>query len=136
LTKKTRMAGNEEKMGRDVYVADETEGIIPRAVRYLWQTMAQRSENFYVKASYMEIYNEQIHDLLNPTSGNLQCRWNLQNGFFVEELMVVECTNVDDMIAVLNEGMRHRKIGCHELNKDSSRSHSILTIYLITEVSP
>lgn len=56
------MAGNEEKMGRDVYVADETEGIIPRAVRYLWQTMAVRSENFYVKSSFMEIYNEQIHD--------------------------------------------------------------------------
>ena len=48
--------------------------------------------------------------------------------------MVVECSNVDDMIAVLNEGMRHRKIGTHELNQDSSRSHSILTIYLITEM--
>lgn len=128
------MAGVEEKLGKEVYVSDDTEGIIPRSVRYLWQAMATRQENFYIKSSYMEIYNEQIHDLLNPTSGSLQCRWNLQNGFFVEDLMVVECTNVDDMLAVMNEGMRHRRIGCHELNKDSSRSHSILTIYLITEI--
>lgn len=47
---------------------------------------------------------------------------------------MLECTNVDDMTAILHEGMKHRKIGSHELNKDSSRSHSILTIYLITEV--
>ena len=38
------------------------------------------------------------------------------------------------MIAVLNEGMKNRKIGSHELNKDSSRSHSILTIYLISQI--
>jgi Cdc6-like AAA superfamily ATPase len=52
------MAGIEEKLGRDVYISDETEGIIPRAVRYLWQAMATREDNFYVKASFTEIYNE------------------------------------------------------------------------------
>jgi len=30
------MAGNEEKLGREVYISDESEGIIPRAIRYLW----------------------------------------------------------------------------------------------------
>lgn len=49
--------------------------------------------------------------------------------------MIVECTSIDDMIAVLNEGMKNRKSGSHELNKDSSRSHTILTIYVISEVS-
>ena len=57
------MAGVEEKLGKEVYVSDDSEGLIPRSVRYLWQAMAQRQENFYIKASYMEIYNEQIHDL-------------------------------------------------------------------------
>jgi len=38
------------------------------------------------------------------------------------------------MISVLLEGMRNRKSGSHELNKDSSRSHSILTIYIISEL--
>ncbi len=33
------------------------------------------------------------------------------------------------------EGHKNRKVGSHDLNKDSSRSHSILTIYIITEIS-
>lgn len=129
------IAGNEEKLSKDVYVSDDTEGIIPRSVRYLWQQMAQRQENFYIKASFMEIYNEQLNDLLDPSSEGLQYRWNIQNGFFVEDLMVVDCANVNDMIAVLNQGMKHRRVGSHELNKDSSRSHSILTIYLVIELN-
>ena len=48
--------------------------------------------------------------------------------------MVVECTGPDDLVAVLHEGMKNRKTGSHDLNKDSSRSHSILTIYVISQV--
>lgn len=81
----------------------------------------------------MEIYNEQLRDLLNPESGILHARWNAKNGFFVEDLMVVECTSIQDLIAVLHEGIKNRHSGSHELNKDSSRSHSILTVYLISE---
>ncbi len=72
---------------------------------------------------------------MNPSSGILQGRWNIKNGFFVEELMVVECTGQEDLIAVLHEGVKNRHLGSHELNKDSSRSHSILTVYLITETA-
>lgn len=129
------MAGSEERLGRADYVSDETDGIIPRSISYLWQRMGSRSEKYYVKAGFFEIYNEQVRDLLNPSSGVLHCRWNMKQGFFVEELMVVDCLNIDDMIAVLNEGMRNRKSGSHELNADSSRSHSILMTYFISEIS-
>eukprot|EP00697_Spironema_sp_BW2_P012623 gnl/Spiro4/29223_TR14293_c0_g1_i1.p1 gnl/Spiro4/29223_TR14293_c0_g1~~gnl/Spiro4/29223_TR14293_c0_g1_i1.p1 ORF type:complete len:657 (+),score=-29.84 gnl/Spiro4/29223_TR14293_c0_g1_i1:112-1971(+) len=127
------MSGVEEKLGRDVYISDDTEGIIPRAFRYMWSNMIKRQDQFYVKASFMEIYNEQVRDILNPVSGILHTRWNVKNGFFVEDLMVVECSNVDDLVAVLHEGMKNRRTGSHELNKDSSRSHSILTVYIISE---
>ena len=49
--------------------------------------------------------------------------------------MVVECTGQEDIIAVLHEGMKNRHSGSHELNKDSSRSHSILTVYLISQTT-
>ena len=129
------MAGSEERLGRQDYVSDDTDGIIPRSISYVWQRMASRSEKYYVKSGFFEIYNEQVRDLLNPSSGVLHCRWNLKQGFFVEDLMVVDCTNIDDLIAVLHEGMRNRKSGSHELNADSSRSHSILMVYFISEVA-
>ena len=47
---------------------------------------------------------------------------------------MVDCSNVDDMISVLLEGMKNRKSGSHEMNKDSSRSHSIMTMYIISEL--
>ena len=36
------MSGVEDKLARDYYIADETEGIIPRAIRYLWASMANK----------------------------------------------------------------------------------------------
>lgn len=39
------------------------------------------------------------------------------------------------MIAVLHEGMKNRKKGSHDMNERSSRSHSILTVYLISEMN-
>lgn len=127
------MAGIEEKLSSDKYVHDDKDGIIPRAVKNLWGAVSKRNDKYSIKASFCEIYNEQIKDLLNPTSGVLHCRWNSANGFFVEDLMIIDCESSDDMIAVLNEGIKNRRSGSHELNKDSSRSHSILTMYLISE---
>ena len=93
----------------------------------------EKNEKYSVKASFTEIYNEQIRDLLNPSSGVLHCRWNSTNGFFVEDLVIVDCTSINDLIAVLNEGIKNRKSGSHEMNKDSSRSHSLMTVYVISE---
>jgi kinesin family member 12 len=131
------MSGIEDRLGREGWTPsdDGDDGLFPRSVRYMWERMTMRPEQFYVKASFLEIYNEQLRDLLNPSSGILHQRWNVRNGFFVEDLMVVECTSQQDLTAVLHEGMKNRKSGSHELNKDSSRSHSILTVYLISETS-
>lgn len=127
------MAGDEKRLGVEGWKSDNTGGIIPRSVDYMWSQMTQRKEQFYVKASFAEIYKEQIQDLLNPAQGILHWRWNVQNGFFVEDLTVVEWTSKDDLIAVLHEGIKNRKTGSHNLNTDSSRSHSLLTVYLISE---
>ena len=116
------MAGIEENLGIEGWTSDETDGLIPRSFSYMWEKMTSMREQYYVKAAFMEIYNEQLRDLLNPSSGILHCRQNPKSGFFVEDLTVVECTSQADLIAVLHEGMKNRKSGSHELNPDSSRS--------------
>lgn len=55
-------------------------GTFPLLCRKISQKAA---EKYSIKASFTEIYNEQIRDLLNPNSGVLHCRWNPANGFFV-----------------------------------------------------
>lgn len=87
------MSGVEDKLGREGWTSDENDGLFPRSVRYMWERMTLKPEQFYVKASFLEIYNEQLRDLLNPSSGILHQRWSIKNGFFVEDLMVVECTS-------------------------------------------
>lgn len=86
------MSGKEMDLAQDSWKSDNNDGLFLQSVRYMWDSMSARNEQFYVKASFLEIYNEQLRDLLNPTTGPLHCRWNVKNGFFVEDQMVVECT--------------------------------------------
>ena len=134
------MSGVEQRIERDdlQISGDPQAGVIPRAVRYLFEgtKAAERSEpgsKYTIKASYCEIYNEQVFDLLHlqrEGGGCLQVRWNVTNGFFVKDLIVVECSSAEDLLAVVSEGHRNRRIGSHEMNKDSSRSHSLLTVHV------
>eukprot|EP00834_Sanchytrium_tribonematis_P000106 NODE_3_length_80033_cov_0.932970.p22 type:complete len:340 gc:universal NODE_3_length_80033_cov_0.932970:67184-68203(+) len=107
------------------------DGIIPRALNYIFTECSNRKK--IIRASYLEIYNEQVHDLLNMNGKNLQVRWNKTSGFYVENLFIVQCDLYDDALAVMEEGLRNRRIAAHALNDNSSRSHSIMNIYIETE---
>ena len=127
--------GREDSINENVLSNDTYSGIMPKSVKYIWTAISQRKEKYYVKVSFLEIYNEQIRDLLNPDNVNLQIRWDNKQGFFVEGLLVIECKSPEDVVEVILQGTKNRKKGSHELNKDSSRSHCILTLYVISEFS-
>jgi len=86
------MAGNEDALCQEKYVSDSSEGLIPRSFfkrrsfQRLWQLMGQNECQYFIKASFCEIYNEQLFDLLNPATGILQIRWNSQNVAFSTNL--------------------------------------------------
>ena len=44
-------------------------------------------------------------------------------------LKVVPCSQSRTMMEVIRTGMKHRRVGSHQLNMESSRSHSIMTVY-------
>ncbi|GAB0093994.1 Kinesin-like protein [Sergentomyia squamirostris] len=116
---------------------DERHGLIFRAFVYLFQLLREKKDtNFVLKASFLEIYNEKVIDLLNPGTARkpLAVRWSKKSrGFFVENLFTVDCEQLDDLLAVLEEGMRNRSMGSHSMNEHSSRSHTILTVYITSE---
>ena len=55
---------------------------------------------WYCRASYCEIYNEALYDLLHWTKEQLQVRWDAGRGFHVPGLAHKECASVDDMLNV------------------------------------
>lgn len=113
-----------------------SKGIVQRSFEYLFEKLTERTKNkATVKASYLEIYNEQVIDLLNPQPWrNLMIRWSKRKGFYVENLFQVQCEDVEDLISVLEDGKKKRHIGCQSVNEWSSRSHSILTLTISEEV--
>ena len=125
--------GRDDAINEKILKNNKYSGIMPKSINYIWSTVSRRQQKFYIKVSFLEIYNEQINDLLNPTNSNLQIRWDQKQGFFVEGLLVIECKKPEDIVEIILQGTKNRKKGSHDLNKDSSRSHSILTVYLISE---
>ena len=72
-----------------------------------------------------------MFDLLNLTGEVLRLGYAAESKtVFVQGQVLVECDGPADVMAVVQEGHRNRTVGSHELNKDSSRSHSILQLSL------
>ncbi|KAI9194490.1 hypothetical protein LWI28_006473 [Acer negundo] len=82
---------------------------------------------FSCKCSFLEIYNEQITDLLEPSSTNLQLREDLKKGVYVENLTEYNVTTVNDVVKLLLQGAANRKMAATYMNSESSRSHSVFT---------
>ncbi|KAK7261134.1 hypothetical protein RIF29_27438 [Crotalaria pallida] len=109
-------------------------GMTPRIFEHLFSRIQKEKEarrdeklKFTCKCSFLEIYNEQILDLLDPTSNNLQIREDNKKGVYVENLKEVEVTNARDVIQQLTEGAANRKVAATNMNHASSRSHSVFT---------
>ncbi|KAH6774814.1 P-loop containing nucleoside triphosphate hydrolases superfamily protein [Perilla frutescens var. frutescens] len=109
-------------------------GMTPRVFEYLFSRIqkdkdARREEKikFTCRCSFIEIYNEQILDLLDPSSVNLQIREDIHKGIYVENVNEVEVTSARDVIQQLIQGSANRKVASTNMNRASSRSHSVFT---------
>uniref|UniRef100_A0A2C9KB79 Kinesin-like protein n=1 Tax=Biomphalaria glabrata TaxID=6526 RepID=A0A2C9KB79_BIOGL len=115
-------------------------GLIPRAISQLFKLIEEKLEySFNVRVSYLEIYNESMFDLLgtlpeaslnsNKEPDPMVVIEN-QDGVFVKGLSCHLAQNEEEALDLLFEGETSRSIAAHQLNKQSSRSHCIFTIYL------
>nr|XP_014094676.1 kinesin-like protein Klp68D [Bactrocera oleae] len=107
---------------------EDLKGIIPRTFEQIWLHI-NRTENFQflVDVSYLEIYMEELRDLLKPNSKHLEVR-ERGSGVYVPNLHAINCKSVDDMLNVMHIGNKNRTVGFTNMNEHSSRSHAIFMI--------
>lgn len=72
-------------------------------------------------------------DLLEPTSVNLHIREDIKKGVYVEGLLEETVQSAQDMMEIISRGAKNRHVGSTSMNKESSRSHSVLTTIIETK---
>ncbi|KAG1656085.1 Osmotic avoidance abnormal protein 3 [Nymphon striatum] len=109
-------------------------GIIPRAFEHIFEAIASsESSKYLVHSSFLEIYNEEIRDLLGKDNKKkLELKEHPEKGVYIPGLSVHAVHNVLECEAIMKKGWSNRSVGATLMNADSSRSHSIFTIYLET----
>ncbi|KAI9348316.1 P-loop containing nucleoside triphosphate hydrolase protein [Zopfochytrium polystomum] len=105
-------------------------GIITMAMQDIFEKISQSAKCYVVKASYLEIYNENIKDLLLPGNENLKIHEHFSRGVHVGGLTELTVKSCAEVIALMNKGEINRHVGETNMNERSSRSHTILRIYI------
>ncbi|KAH1203507.1 Kinesin-like protein KIN-7O [Glycine max] len=106
-------------------------GVIPLAVHDLFQIIQQDVDReFLLRMSYMEIYNEEINDLLAPEHRKLQIHENLERGIYVAGLREEIVASPEQILDLMEFGESHRHIGETNMNVYSSRSHTIFRMII------
>lgn len=128
------MYGEQGAKGRPWKPDKETRGVVPRCVNAMFRRIRDRDEDdateCTIKVSFLEIYNEQVRDLLNPKKGGLRIRENARRGVWVEGISAEFATQEADVFHILRAGSRNRHVSRTNMNDYSSRSHCVLIIHL------
>eukprot|EP00997_Jenningsia_sp_PLL12_P007726 NODE_43_length_3051_cov_51.273484_g39_i0.p1 GENE.NODE_43_length_3051_cov_51.273484_g39_i0~~NODE_43_length_3051_cov_51.273484_g39_i0.p1 ORF type:complete len:947 (+),score=311.90 NODE_43_length_3051_cov_51.273484_g39_i0:56-2896(+) len=114
------------------FTSDEHRGIIPRATEEIFnyiQNCGNPRTKFLVRASYLQIYNEVISDLIKPNPGaKLSIREDKQKGVYVENLSEWIVRSPQEIYGLMDMGSKLRTTGATRMSEMSSRSHAIFTI--------
>ncbi|XP_076934946.1 kinesin-like protein KIN-7D, mitochondrial [Bidens hawaiensis] len=105
-------------------------GIIPLAIKDVFSIIQDTpGREFLLRVSYLEIYNEVINDLLDPTGQNLRIREDAQ-GTYVEGIKEEVVLSPGHALSFIAAGEEHRHVGSNNFNLLSSRSHTIFTLMI------
>ncbi|GMF65835.1 unnamed protein product [Phytophthora lilii] len=129
-------------------------GLTPRILDYLFQRLAalsrERNAAFYsgeeqeralqytLACSYLEIYNEKIFDLLEP-SGSVAAqqpkslREDRNKEVYVDQLREIDVGSEEEALTLLQLGSQNRHISSTDMNRESSRSHAVFSVKLVLE---
>ncbi|XP_024167492.1 kinesin-like protein KIN-14I [Rosa chinensis] len=115
-------------------LTEKSQGVNYRALGDLFLIADQRKDTFHydVSVQMIEIYNEQVRDLLVTDGANkrLEIRNSSQTGLSVPDANIIRVSSTSDVIDLMNLGHKNRVVGATALNDRSSRSHSCLTVHV------
>ena len=119
-------------------------GIIPNCFDHIFGFIDGNTDGtkFLVRCSYLEIYNEEIRDLLveqpkhnsigNAGPRKLELKEDANKGIFIKDLTWLMIKSIPEIEKAMLFGTNNRKTAETLMNNASSRSHSIFTIYIET----
>ncbi|NWI69507.1 KIF4 protein, partial [Todus mexicanus] len=111
---------------------DPSVGVIPRVIKLLFKEKEQKQDwEFILKVSYLEIYNEDILDLLcssRERSSQINIREDPKEGIKIVGLTERSVSSEQDTVSCLEQGNNSRTVASTAMNSQSSRSHAIFTI--------
>ncbi|XP_015765031.1 PREDICTED: kinesin-II 95 kDa subunit-like [Acropora digitifera] len=105
-------------------------GVIPNSFEHIFTHIARtQNQQYLVRSSYLEIYQEDIRDLLSKDqSKRLELKERPDTGVYVKDLQSFVCKSVKEIEHVMNVGNQNRAVGATNMNEHSSRSHAIFII--------
>ena len=116
---------------------DEKRGLVPRVIEEIFISIQNieknninnnENENYVLRASYLQIYNEYINDLLIPERKNLNIREDKKRGIYIDNLSEWVVRSSSDIYTLLEKGTENRATSSTGMNEISSRSHAIFII--------
>ncbi|CAM9177760.1 unnamed protein product [Scytosiphon promiscuus] len=134
------MMGSERVVGtRDEDGTAEVSGIVPQSLVELFRLLDERAEagsgredeteSWSVRVGYLQVYNEQIMDLLSGSSKPLKINEDPAKGIVVVAgLVEMEVTSSDEVLDLLRQGNANRRTEATGANQVSSRSHAVLQV--------
>ncbi|XP_031214448.1 kinesin-like protein KIF27 isoform X5 [Mastomys coucha] len=117
--------------GHVASVVEGQKGIIPRAIQEIFQSISENpSIDFKIKVSYIEVYKEDLRDLLELETSmkDLHIREDEKGNTVIVGAKECQVESVEDVMSLLQVGNSARHTGTTQLNEHSSRSHAIFTI--------
>ena len=135
-------SGKTHSMGT-AYKADtsqEMEGVIPRAVRDIFEAMKEKDMEFKVTVSFIELYNEQLFDLLSSKARKedamVDIREDGKGGIKIPGLTEAPVGCLEATMGLLERSSEGRVTAATAMNKVSSRSHAIFTLTVESKPGP
>lgn len=123
------------------YTMSSPDGMIPRAVHMIYDTITklkEKSWTYTMEGSFIEVYNEELHDLLTP--GREVKKLEIRHDDARKQTTVLNCKTValdspDKVEVMLKQAQSNRSVAATKANERSSRSHSVFILKLIGENS-